>query len=78
MFLDIENFLKCSFSVLDNLTDLHSVIDTTTGIVSYRCNKQQREVNDAFTWIEGCTNYQRVIVAAHGANISQIMSEYIQ
>ena len=78
MFVDIESFLKCSFSVLDNLTDLHPVMDTATGIVSYRCKKQQREVNDVFTWIEGFTNYQRVMVAAHGSGISQIMSEYIQ
>ena len=75
-FVDIESFLKTSTCVLDEQTDLQTLIDPNTGTVSYRIKKPQKDIDNLITWIEGFLNYQKLMVAAHGL-VSSVMIEYV-
>ena len=78
MYVEIEHFIKPTSSILDDTSELHTVMDATTGHVSYKLKKPNKDIDNLFSWINAFLNYTKLMMAAHGVQVAQVMVDYVK
>ena len=56
--------------------ELEAVMDNSTNSISYRPKKYTRKIYNFDTWMQGWSNYEKLMVAHFGSNLHEYMSDY--
>ena len=76
IYANLDDFLDPPAAALDEQVDLQPILNTATGVVSYKSKRQSRRIINFSTWLEAYMQYEKMMVAAHGIPAYMGLAEY--
>ena len=75
-YANLEEYLPAISCTLD-INENETLMESASGILSYKSKRSQNSINDLGTWLQAYLNYQHVMVRVHGLVAYFAMHDYI-